>query len=326
MKQLTLGSLSLLGIALAGGCASDEALEPNDLDVSAEAARFDAVDQDLDAEPFVFQGMTFPSQKAFVESGRRCGSHLSDETVAKMEQDLAQRRQNNAAPNVTGGVVDVYFHVINNGSGIENGDVPDSQIQAQMDVLNAAYAASGWSFNLAAVDRTTNSSWYTMTPGSVAEKNAKSALRQGTADDLNFYTANIGQGLLGWATFPTSYQSNPKDDGVVVLFTSLPGGSAVPYDEGDTGTHEIGHWMGLYHTFQGGCAISATNGGDNVEDTPAEKSSAYGCPVDRDTCRSKGLDPIYNFMDYSDDSCMNHFTAGQDARMDELFTQYRYGK
>ena len=226
-------------------------------------------------------------------------------------------------PTATGGVINVYFHVINNGPGIANGDVPDSQIATQINVLNEAYAPWGWTFNLVSTDRTTNAAWYTMGPGTAAEAAAKASLRQGSADDLNLYSANPGGGLLGWATFPWSYASDPKDDGVVVLFSSLPGGSAQPYDLGDTATHEVGHWMGLYHTFQGGCNKRR---GDYVDDTPPEKNPAYGCPVGRDSCRGGGLDPITNFMDYSDDACMDHFTAGQDARMDAQFSTYRFGR
>ena len=77
--------------------------------------------------------------------------------------------------------------------------------------------------------------------------------------------------------------------------------------------------MGLFHTFTGACAAS----NDLVSDTPTEMSPADGCPNSRDTCVSPGLDPINNFMDYTDDSCMNTFTLGQFTRMDAQLSLYR---
>ena len=267
-------------------------------------------------------------QPVTAKSERLCGTDHSPAKIAAFEKDFANRRAQKAklgdtTSNVTGGTINVYFHVINAGSGIANGDIPLSQIQDQIQVMNAAFGgAYGWSFNLVEVTRTTNSRWYNLRSGSKNERDMKNALRRGTADDLNIYSANLQGGLLGWATFPSSYAGNPKMDGVVILYSSVPGGSAVPYDEGDTGTHEVGHWMGLYHTFQGGC----TGNGDFVGDTPAEASPAYGCPNGRDTCAGGGFDPIENFMDYSDDACMFEFTTGQDSRMDSQFTTYRAGK
>jgi hypothetical protein len=225
---------------------------------------------------------------------------------------------------LTGGVIDVYFHVINRGTGLSNGDVTTTMISNQILRLNNAYAGTGWSFRLVATDRTTNATWYTAAQGSTAERQMKTALRRGTADDLNIYSANPGGGLLGWSTFPWDYSSDPIDDGVVVLYSTLPGGAAEPYNLGNISVHEVGHWMGLYHTFQNGCLKST---GDYVLDTPAEQSAAFGCPIGRDTCgESPGLDPIRNYMDFTDDACMDHFTAGQDERMDARFTTYRAGR
>ena len=216
--------------------------------------------------------------------------------------------------------IDVWIHVITDNNG--NGAVGSNQINDQMQVLDDAFASSGspYSFRLAGTTTTANNSWYTAGPGSAAERAMKTTLREGGAEILNIYVSNPGGGLLGWATFPTSYAGDPLMDGVVVLNESLPGGSAAPYNLGDTATHEVGHWLGLYHTFQGGCRGS----GDLVDDTAAERSAAYGCPVGRDSCRGGGADPIFNFMDYTDDACMIEFSAGQVERTVAVSSLYRF--
>lgn len=197
-------------------------------------------------------------------------------------------------------------------------------------------------FSLAGTTRTVNPTWFnTLGPDTTLQTTVKQQLRQGDAAALNIYSTGFvsgsAAGLLGYGTYPSAYSVAPKNDGVVILFSSVPGGSANNYNLGrvsctpykicllkknyhlQTLTHETGHWVGLYHPFQGGC----TGSGDSVSDTPPEASGASGCPVGRDTCSGGGVDPIHNFMDYSYDSCMNQFTAGQITRLQGQMRSYR---
>ncbi|KAJ3304902.1 hypothetical protein HDV03_002284 [Kappamyces sp. JEL0829] len=141
-------------------------------------------------------------------------------------------------------VFPVHYHIIQSNSG--EGDVADSVLQEQINVLNKAYASSGISYTLASVDRIKNDEWYNVEPETSQQSAMKSALRKGGSSDLNVYLANLGGGLLGYATFPSDYSSNQSDDGVVVLTASLPGGSASPFNLGQTLTHEVGHWVGRH--------------------------------------------------------------------------------
>jgi hypothetical protein len=266
------------------------------------------------------------NQPVVARSERACGTEHNPQKIAESETDFRFKLEKmRTSPNMyaaaAGGVINVYFHVVSSGTSVASGNVPDSMIAQQISVLNTAFGGSGYSFNLISTDRTTNATWYNGCYGS-AERKMKNALHQGTADDLNIYSCNPSNGILGYATFPSSYTRSPNLDGVVLLDQSMPGGTASPYNLGDTGTHEVGHWMGLYHTFQGGCT-----GGDYVSDTAAESSAAYNCPQGRDTCTTlAGLDPITNFMDYTDDACMFEFSGGQNTRMTSQFDTYRLGK
>ncbi len=236
--------------------------------------------------------------------------------------------------------VPVAFHIIRKNQSVSGGNVPQQWVDDQLQVLNDAYGGltgglstdTGFRFELASVDRTTKSSWFHMLPtsgndhrfyrGSGKEIKMKQALRTGGAETLNIYTADLGRFLLGWAYLPSDFAEGLPlfYDGVIADFRSLPGGPYANYSEGDTMTHEVGHWLNLLHTFSGGCAAP----GDFIDDTPAEASPAFQCPVGRDTCvDDPGADPIHNFMDYTYDSCMNEFTPDQATRMQQAWAAYR---
>ena len=267
------------------------------------------------ASPNTF-GQLIQMQRSTITQ-RTCGA--PEPTQAELAQvGTALRRYAGETAALATGNIKVAFHVIYSASTGE-GNIPQSQIDAQIAKLNSDYAGTGFTFTLASVSRTANNKYFTMTPGSRNETNAKNALAVDPLHRFNVYTAKPGQGLLGWATFPWSYAESSNKHGVVIHYASVPGGSLAPYNLGRTLVHEAGHYLGLYHTFQGGCVAP----GDQVDDTPFEASAAFGCPVNRNTCAQAGNDPTTNFMDYTDDACMFVFSAGQNVRMSSSVGTYK---
>ena len=220
--------------------------------------------------------------------------------------------------------VPVYFHVIHdNGTG----NVSDAAIRTQIRVLNTTFGGgeggddTGFSFSLAGITRTDNAEWYAISTFS-AEVAMKQALKQGGNNALNVYSTS-GDVYLGWAYYPEIVTTNQAYlDGIVIDWRSMKGVSSAyagAYDQGETLTHETGHWLNLAHTFEGKCSPA----GDFVADTPAQKTPTGGCPEGKDTCNAPGLDPIHNYMDYSFDSCYTEFTPGQTQRAQDAWLLYR---
>ncbi|KAF3026631.1 hypothetical protein E8E14_014465 [Neopestalotiopsis sp. 37M] len=210
----------------------------------------------------------------------------------------------------------VYFHVVASGTTEAAGYLSNATLDDQLDVMNTAYAPHGISFVDAGRDWTVNSVW----ARDGAETAMKTALRKGTYADVNIYFVS-DLDAFGYCYLPQTVSSNAilVQDGCTILASTVPGGAETDYNYGYTVVHEVGHWFGLYHTFQGGCGTV----GDSVADTPPERTAASGCPATRDTCTGGGVDPIHNYMDYSDDTCYEEFTAGQQTRMYNQWNAYR---
>lgn len=222
--------------------------------------------------------------------------------------------------------IPTYVHILRRDDG--SGGPSDDQIEESIDLLNLAYSPMFlFQFDIMThVTYTDSSQWYEWKHGSKEEVTAFRELRRGGCGDLNVFVAVPQEGVLGYASFPWECEGDAEGggkDGVVILNGSLPRGNAKPYDQGHTLIHEVGHWLGLFHTFENGCDGKI---GDSISSTPAEDSAAYGCPLTRDSCPHRpGLDPVTNYMDYSDDNCTDHFNEEQMGRMVGMWLEYRSG-
>lgn len=237
--------------------------------------------------------------------------------------------------------IPVVFHVIQKNSG--EGFISEDLLRSQIDVLNEDFQALAGTlgengtagairFVLASEDPNgnpttginyhTNNQWFT-DPGPGAANDMKEALAWDTTRYFNIYTNNAS-GALGYATFP-SQSAGTVNDGIVLLWTSV--GRNAPqgglFNLGRTATHEVGHYLGLFHTFQDGCDSGSPYGsGDRIADTVAHPSPDFQCNPGPSSCGG-GDKPIENYMNYTNDACMTGFSPEQVNRMRCSLIHYR---
>lgn len=279
-----------------------------------------------------FTGMgDYAASDYFREQGRRCGTRKPS---AAMDM-LAARSVDDCTLSLTriqeeyrlSGIeltIPVWFHVLYNSQG--TGNISDEAVNAQMRVLNEDFRALAGSlggegfdtkiqFELAGVTRTQNDSWFNDNNDGYVQ-----ALNRDPARSVNIYTNSAG-GFLGYTFLP---QDSPGNDYIVIAYQAIGGrdNGFDSYDQGRTLVHEMGHYLGLLHTFDAIAAVCG-NGytqGDLIADTPAESFEHYECSQTY-TCNSP--DPIHNYMNYTPDNCMNEFTSEQGNRMVCSLLNYR---
>lgn len=289
---------------------------------------------------------TFQSEEATndVPNQRICTSHevlqqqlQADPTLANRMAEI-ERFTETAIKNrsfsrlLTDGTIEipVVFNVLYK-TAAQN--VSLAQLQSQIDVLNADFAATNTDYNLtstynsvksgntgirfvlSAVNRksTTKSSW--TTDNSVKRTTSGGLNPTNPTTTMNVWVCNLSGGVLGYAQFPGGASAT---DGIVLddNATGNTGTAAAPFNKGRTATHEVGHYLNLRHIWG-----DATCGNDQVSDTPLHNAANTGCPAagHRSTCTGTPVEMTMNYMDYSNDACMYMFTAGQKARMQALF-------
>lgn len=314
LARLTVAAatMALLGtggqVAVSGSTAAADNCDPDQTNSSARVRRGADVEE--------------PSNVSASEA--KAIEKTLDRKVARMMKNGRLNAKGTRTRPIT---IRTYVHVITRAD--TTGGVTAQQIADQMQVINDGYAgltspnaaATPFRFVLADTDYTANDDWYNWSVYTDNDDDeAKAALHEGGWTDLNIYIAGLEDGLLGYAYFPEP-DLPLYLDGLVLLNESLPGGSAAPYNLGDTATHEIGHWLGLYHTFENGCVAP----GDFVDDTPYQHDgdNIFYCNESDNTCPDRGRDPVHNFMSYGDDPCLNQFTQGQSDRQVQTWLAFR---
>ncbi|KAJ5639486.1 Metallo peptidase M43B zinc-dependent metalloprotease pappalysin-like protein [Penicillium longicatenatum] len=190
--------------------------------------------------------------------------------------------------------VPVYFNVLYDQKNQTDGGITDATLSQQIQVLNHFFGPIGLGFSVAGVRRVPvpYQVLHEWAPGNDAARSIQQQ-RVGNAQTLNIYTVAPSSVYSGYsASYPQDYNSDPRADGILFPYDYLPGGTASEYNTGTMLVQAVGQWSGLYPTSYGGC-----EGGDFVDDTPAEATPATGCPEGRDTCPGAGLDPVHNMMD-----------------------------